>query len=210
MTNKEYYETRFSYNKKRKETWQTIAGFLQKEIEEDSVILDIGAGYCDLINSIKAREKHALDLYNIRKFADKDVKVYLQSCTNMRNIKLGYFDTVFANNILEHLEMKDVVKTLKEIKRILKPGGKLIIIQPNFRYSHKEYFDDYTHKTIFTDKSICYILASNSFSIEKIKKKFLPFSLKSRLPKSKLLIKIYLYLPIKPFAKQMLVIAKKS
>jgi len=41
------------------------------------------------------------------------------------------------------------------------------------------------------------------------KDKFLPFSFKTKLPKFKILIWIYLRLPYKPFAKQMLIIAAK-
>ena len=58
---------------------------------------------------------------------------------------------IFASNILEHLSKEEFEKTLKEIKRILKKKGKLIIIQPNFKYAYKEYYDDfYTYPRVYT------------------------------------------------------------
>lgn len=43
------------------------------------------------------------------------------------------FDTVIARHILEHCE--NVIKTLKEWKRIIKPGGRLIVAVPDERIS---------------------------------------------------------------------------
>ena len=40
--------------------------------------------------------------------------------------------------------------------------------------------------------------------------RFLPFSLKSRLPKSPYLVRLYLRLPLRPLAKQMLVVARPA
>lgn len=82
-----------------------------------------------------------------------------------------------------------------------------MILSPNFKYYYKVYFDDYMHKSIITDKSLKDMLQASGFSIEKIYPKFLPFSAESKLPKSSLLLRLYLKSPCKPLAGQMLVIA---
>ena len=46
------------------------------------------------------------------------------------NYENNFFDTILMFHVLEHLD--DPVKTLKEIRRILKPNGKLIISTPDF------------------------------------------------------------------------------
>jgi predicted SAM-dependent methyltransferase len=44
----------------------------------------------------------------------------------------GVADAVFASHILEHLPLEDVIPTLKEWKRVLRPGGRLGIVGPDF------------------------------------------------------------------------------
>lgn len=56
------------------------------------------------------------------------------------------FDVVIATHVLEHLD--DLVKVMKEIWRILKPGGVLKVTVPYFA-SHNA-FTDPTHKRFFT------------------------------------------------------------
>lgn len=46
--------------------------------------------------------------------------------------KDNYADYIIANQVLEHLPMKDVVPALKEWTRVLKVGGRIIITVPNF------------------------------------------------------------------------------
>jgi ubiquinone/menaquinone biosynthesis C-methylase UbiE len=204
-----YFETRFKFDASRKALWKVLSAYLQRYIPEDSRIIDIGAGYCDFINNIKAQEKHGLDISNVcTRYAGKDVMVHVQPCTDLSNFDSDYFDVVFASNILEHLSWEEVELTIKEIKRILKKKGKFIVIQPNFKYAFREYFDDYTHKTIFTHVGFEDFLLSNQFKIIELMPRFLPFSIKSHLPSSPTLLKVYLRLPFKPFAKQMLVVAE--
>ncbi|MBU0650831.1 class I SAM-dependent methyltransferase, partial [bacterium] len=187
-----------------------ITDYLQKFIPKDSVTLDLGAGYCDFINNISSKEKHALDAYSdLDKYAEPNVNKHKKDCSDLGDFQDNYFDIIFASNIFEHLNNEDITKTLTECRRIMKENGKLIIIQPNFKYAYREYFDDFTHQNIFTHISLSNLLKTYNFKINKIMPKFLPMTMKSRLPKFKWLIKVYLHSPFKPLAKQMLIIASK-
>lgn len=206
-----YHSIRFTVDERREKIWQVLAEYLQKYIPEDSIVLDIGAGYCDFINCINAKEKHALDNFRwFVKYAKKGVVTHAQSCTNLENFESDYFDVVFASNLLEHLGEEDTNKTISEVRRVLKIGGRFIIMQPNFKYAYREYFDDYTHKHPLTHISLSELLKVHDFDIMHVVPRFLPYSLKSNLPPSPFLLKLYLWLPIKPFAKQMLIIAEKT
>jgi hypothetical protein len=91
----------------------------------------------------------------------------------------------------------------------MKLGATLTIVQPNFKYCAREYFDDYTHVTIYTAQSLCDLLSANGFRIARCVPRFMPLTLKGRLPVQPWLIRLYLSSPVKPMAKQMLVTASR-
>ena len=69
-----YFKTRLNFDKNRAALWKVIAGFIQKYVPESSVLLDLGAGYCDFVNAINAKEKHALDIFkDLPLYAEKGV-----------------------------------------------------------------------------------------------------------------------------------------
>jgi len=204
-----YFKSRFAFDPQRDRVWAALCRYIQRDVPENARVLEIGAGYCHFINNILAKEKHAVDIFDqLRQYAGKDVHAHVQSCTNMPNFQADYFDVVFASNLFEHFERADFEKTLSEVWRVLRSGGRLIIVQPNFKYAYKEYFDDYTHVAVFTEMSLCDALMSKNFEIRTVIPRFMPFSMKSQLPKMPALISLYLNLPFRPMAKQMYVVAQ--
>jgi len=172
------------------------ADFFQKYIPEDATVLEIGAGYCEFINNIRAKKKIALDLNpDIKKFAGDDVEAVIASSTDMKLMKNESIDVVFANNFFEHLSKEDIVKTIREVNRVLKRGGKFIILQPNIRFCFKDYWMFFDHITPLDDRSLSEILEINGFKVVECKPKFLPYTTKSKLPKSIFLLKLYLRFP---------------
>lgn len=207
-----YYETRYTFDRSRIRVWKAVTEYLQHFVDKDAdCVLDLGAGYCDFINNIKAREKFAVDLNPaVSQFCHDDVKFHCASVYDLSVLQNNSIDVLFASNLLEHLDDFELACAVKEFNRILKHEAKVILMQPNYRYAYKEYFDDYTHKKIFTHISLRDFFQANGFEAIKVYPKFLPFSLKSRLPKSYILTKLYLSSFYKPMAKQMLLVFKKS
>lgn len=202
----EYFCTRYSFDDGRSRVWRAIAEDLQGFVSPASdCVLDLGAGYCDFINAIRANRKFAIDLDpDAAKYCGDDVVFHCGSVTDLPFLGSGEVDVVFASNLLEHLTDGELDAVASELNRVLKASGRLIVIQPNFRYAYREYFDDYTHKKIFTHVSLGDYFLSRGFRLLRMAPRYLPFSMKSRLPKSYLLTRIYLRLPFRPFAKQML------
>ena len=94
---------------------------------------------------------------------------------------------------------------LEQLREKLKPGGTLNLLQPNYRFAYREYFDDYTHVAVYSDQSLVDFVTSNGFRVTECRPRFLPLTVKSRMPVSPFLIRLYLLLPFKPLGKQMLV-----
>lgn len=210
-TQSQYFQTRLPYDPRRAVVWKEVCRYLEaRYIPADAAVLDIGAGYGEFINQVRARDRHAVDLTNdlAGYFAD-GVKLHVHSCTSMPSLADASFDIVFASNVIEHLTREEVVTALAEVTRILKPGGKLILVQPNFKYSVGAYFDDYTHLQIYTHVSLADLLAACGFEIVAVQGRFLPLTMKSRLPTHALLVRAYLASPVKPLGAQMLVVAQK-
>lgn len=206
-----YVATRLPPDPRRQQLWKVLCSYMQSEIPTSSVVLELGGGYCDFINNIQAAEKHVIDLSpDISKFAAAGVVTHVQSCTELDKFPGEGIDAVFASNLFEHLTREELLTTLAGIRRILCPGGKLLIIQPNFRYAYKSYFDDYTHIGIFTDLGLADLLKTFGFHLDKVVPRYLPFSLKGRAPKWAWLLRLYLNLPYRPMAGQMYIVCSKT
>jgi SAM-dependent methyltransferase len=178
--------------------WNVLCkGFFQKYIPKEAVILEVAAGYCEFINNIIGKRKIALDLNpDIKKFASQNVEVVLADSTNMLKIIDNSCDIVFISNFFEHLNKENIVKTIKEIHRVLKIDGKVLILQPNIRFCYKNYWNFFDHITPLDDKSLSEALEINGLKVIECKPKFLPYTTKSKLPKAIFLIKLYLRTPI--------------
>ncbi|HEX6834333.1 MAG TPA: class I SAM-dependent methyltransferase [Rudaea sp.] len=194
--------------------WKVLCGdFFQRYVKPEDTVVDVGAGYCEFINNIRAAHKIAVDLNpDVRRFAAPDVRVINQSCTAIRELEAASVDVVFMSNFLEHLPNKELVlETFREAHRILRPGGRVIVLQPNIRFLPGEYWDFFDHHTPLTDRSLVEGLQLAGFTPTVVYARFLPYTTKSRLPKSIALVKLYLRVPLawRVLGKQALVVATK-
>lgn len=63
-------------------------------------------------------------------------------------------DIVFSKSVIEHLYYFELPHYINEIKRILKPGGAVVIVTPDWYYCYREFFGGFTHCTPYTVKSV--------------------------------------------------------
>ena len=206
-----YFAARLPHDVLRGPLWRVLCSYLQRYIPDQAEILELGGGYCDFINNIRSGSRHVIDLFpDLPRYAAKGVTPHVQSCTDLDEFPDNQFACIFASNLFEHLTREQLYQTLAECRRVLRPNGRLILIQPNFRYCYRQYFDDYTHIQIFTHLSMCDLLTSAGFHPVAVVARFLPFSIKGRAPKWPWLLRVYLCLPWRPFAGQMLIVAEST
>lgn len=214
--NQDYFDFHLIASKSRLVAWEEILRFLAKFVDwHDKDVLDAGCGRGELLSCLaKSSRATGLDLFVSPELKEFRYNLVEKSVTSL-DVSTGTFDMIFASNLLEHLDVENVHAAISNFHQVLNRHGNLIILQPNFRYSYRKYFDDYTHKSIFTDKSLSRLLASQGFSIVKIWPKILPYSVESvpsKIPTKVLrnLIRVYLKSPIRPSAGQMLIVARKK
>lgn len=205
-----YYDTRFTPDPRRSEVWRHIAGYLSPWIDPNGALLDLAAGYADLCRFAPATRKVAIDTNPaLPQLVAEGVEAIVGDATDLTAFADGEFTTVFASNFVEHLEHEAIDVLLDSIHRVLAPGGHLILVQPNFRLSPRRYFDDYTHRTIWTDTSLSDLVAAHDFDVVRREARFLPLTMKSRLSFGHRLVPFYLRLPYRPLAGQMLIVAER-
>ena len=202
-----YQETRLPYDSKREILWKTLCRtYFQPLIAENACVLELGAGYGHFINNIRCAERIAIDQWEgLKDYLDPGVVSTIGSVTDLGSVRDGSVDFVFASNLFEHLRQDEFTVVLQQVRKKLKPEGTLNILQPNYRFAYREYFDDYTHVAVYSDRSLSDFLAAQGFRVIDCRPRFLPLTVKSALPVWPILIRLYLALPFKPLGKQMLI-----
>ena len=73
----------------------------------------------------------------------------------------GSFDVIFCKSFVEHL--REPVTFAEDCFRILKPGGKVLFLTPDWEVNQKIFFDDVTHVTPFTRTTMRQVLEISGF-----------------------------------------------
>lgn len=198
----------------RNKIWKVLCELsLQKYVNKSDLVIDLGAGYCELINNIHAKEKAAIDINReTKKHAGQKVTVVNCMANKIPERYLGKADVIFISNLLEHLENKrGVFDVLDSAKRALKRNGRIVILQPNIDLVKEKYWDFIDHNIALNGKSVKEALKLSGFVIEEYIERFFPYSTKSNLPQNPLFVRLYLGVPplLRPFAGQSLFVARK-
>jgi SAM-dependent methyltransferase len=198
---------------RRAEVWREIARFLERWIAPDATIIDIGCDRGSFINEVRAGRKIAVDLRDVATHLDRDVEfVRSDGLDLLDHLPTASADVVFMSNYLEHLRSSDeVLEQLKVSAQILRPGGRLIVLQPNIRLVGFSYWDFLDHKTALTDRSLEEAANAAGLLTERLIARFLPYTTKSRMPQHPVLVRAYLRLPAAwlLFGRQTLLVARR-
>lgn len=142
--------------------------------KQPGTLLDIGAGTGDFLLRAKAKAWKTSGVEpsdEARKLALKK-GVALEKKTS--NLPDGRFDVITMWHVLEHVP--DLEKQFRELQRLLKPDGLLIIAVPNFKsydaYKYKDHwaaFDVPRHLWHFSSNSIERISREFNFEVTNVK-----------------------------------------
>jgi dolichol-phosphate mannosyltransferase len=200
----------------RENAWKALyAKVLQKFIEPDMAVIDLGSGPGYFANQVMAKKVIAVDLdANNSKYLNRNVDFHNGYSQNLSFQESNTVDLVFSSNLFEHLGSSEtLLETLKEINRVLKISdrSRLIVLMPNIRYVKWDFYNFIDHNLPLNETSLKEALEISNFEIIESHKKFFPYSadnLRIRFPV--ILIKLYLTLPPKfrPLAKQMFFVVK--
>lgn len=201
------YDSRFSdaEEQTREKTWQILCSeFFGKFISPKSVVADIGAGDGLFIKNIEAAKKYAVDLSPHAKRLERfGINVILSPAGELETCLPEKVDVIFMSNFLEHLPNKTVLlEVLESCRKSLKPGGRVMILQPNIRYAGADYWNYIDHHIALNEESVREALEITGFSVDKLIPRFLPYTARSKAghlaggDRTEFIVKTYLKFPL--------------
>ena len=183
-----YWASQYGYRKNATPRWKKLMGSLIHLEPGRRASLDFGVMYLPYLPNGKLLEvgcgsgdmlKTMQDLGWETEGVDFDPKAVEQARSKGLTVRLGtleqqshpddYFDAVIMSHLIEHVHKP--LEVLRECERILKPGGKLIVVTPNTKaYGHRRFsrfwlhLDPPRHLHIFTEASLESLAEKAKFS----------------------------------------------
>lgn len=152
---------RFGVSRNNRKSWFVNASRVRlaqvnrrfaKNTKRDMLVLDAGAGRGPYRHLFRHARYEAAD------FAELPTTTYtkLDYVCNLVDIPVedGRFDRILCNQVLEHVD--DPPRVVKELFRVLKPGGRILVTVPLFYQEHQKPYDFFRYtrfalERLFTD-----------------------------------------------------------
>lgn len=129
--------------------------FRKYGIKKNHKLLDVGCGRGEFLNGfIKCGvEGYGVDQSDV-------AKRYCPNATlkqaNLESESIPFdencFDVVYSKSVIEHFHQPEIL--IREMYRVLKPGGLAITLCPDWYFNYRIYFEDFTHRTPFMQSSL--------------------------------------------------------
>lgn len=182
-----YWARRFGYHRTTAPMWAKIcaafyylrplhrieaaAGIRGLTAVSHGRLLDVGCGSGDWLLSMRELGWNVagndFDANAVKVAVDRGLDVTVGSL-EQQNLPDDSFDAVTLSHVIEHLP--DPIGTMRECARILKPGGKIVLLTPNCAsLSHRFFKQDWRglepprHLHVFSLKSMDRMLAMTGF-----------------------------------------------
>jgi 2-polyprenyl-3-methyl-5-hydroxy-6-metoxy-1,4-benzoquinol methylase len=192
----ELYDARFDEREvsSKDAVWREIVRFLQRYIDPAAPVVDVACDRGHFIRWVAATERWATDIRDVAEHLPADVRFVRSSGLELAStLPAGHFGTVFMSNYLEHLESSDqVIDQLRVARELLRPGGRVIVLQPNIRLVGPRYWDFIDHRVALTERSLLEAAELAHLRTVDLITRFLPYSTKGRLPSAPWLVRGYL------------------
>jgi len=118
----------------------------------DLTLSDIREGYCSMLRKKFSSVRQVIQLNLTDPAFDHAFREYL-----------GQFDTVFALNVVEHIE--DHMLAISNCHKLLKPGGRLVILVPAYMSLYNQFDLELEHFRRYTKKVLTDVFLRNQFTI---------------------------------------------
>lgn len=151
----------------RSEYPSRLASYLAKRfsLARGAKVLEVGCGRGDLLKEFHALgfDCRGLDASDHCARNMPELKVV---CADLSKERFPYddnsFDIIYHKSVLEHFNSPDHI--MKETARVLRPGGRVIVLTPDWVSQMKVFYEDFTHSRPYDTRAIADLLAIYGFS----------------------------------------------
>jgi SAM-dependent methyltransferase len=127
-------------------------------------LLDVGFGRGDFLRAFARCVLHVSGVDRspsaLQGCSDLDVHA-CNAASDPLPFRDGAFDVVFHKSLLEHLD--DPEPLMEETLRVLRPGGRLIALVPDWVSQMGIYYDDHTHRRPYTSVGLRDLMVMTGF-----------------------------------------------
>jgi SAM-dependent methyltransferase len=128
-----------------------------KKVPLPQKALEIGVGFGEFARFCRNNRTEYIGLepnQNLRKLvAGQGFDVVDGRLPDQFSVGVTDFDLIFIGHVLEHLpSYKEVLSSLENLKRYLKPNGHVIVLYPDASKSKWLFYHDYTHQYVTTPR----------------------------------------------------------
>ncbi len=176
--------------------------FNRFNMSKGQTLLDLGCGRGDFAKAFESTGLlvKGLDLQKSSADILQGIEVFY---ANFEHDKFPFkdesFDVVFSKSVIEHIQSPQ--HFIKETRRILKPGGRIITMTPDWHTQQLIFYDDYTHVHPYTVTGLKDMLVIFDFKNIQVEK-FYQLPILWKYPQLKILSKtLQLFGPVKKIYK---------
>ncbi len=157
MDHNQYIDKQYAKPLSKKAIFDLNLFFFKSFFRDCHKMLDIGCSVGRILELNSARMVGVdIDRQAIALAKSKGFKASFADLNKKLKVNSESFDGIFCSQVIEHLT--DPLASLKEMKRLLTPNGKIVLITPDYLLNHDRkkdgFWSDYTHKTPFTEESL--------------------------------------------------------
>lgn len=147
---------------------------IQSELGRKGSILDIGAGTGDFLVTAKSTGWDVCGFEPSESARTLAIQKGVKLTPQTQELPDQTFDVITMWHVLEHVP--DVDAQISELKRLLKPGGLIVIAVPNFKSHDAEVYGEFwaaydvpRHLTHFSRQSIAKLFGQQGLELKKYK-----------------------------------------
>jgi len=144
-----------------------LAAYLRERFlgnPKDQVLVDLGCGRGEFLHAFCELGFRGIGIDRERVSTSFEEEILL--CDLEREalpLEANSVDIIFNKSVLEHV--REITPLLRECSRILRPGGLMVSLVPDFRAQWSHFYDDWTHVRPFTLTGLSECLQSHEFEL---------------------------------------------